>query len=555
MELLSRAISLHRAGRLAEAGALYREILAREPDHAEALQLLGLVACQSARLEQAEELIARAVALQPDNAEFLGNLGEVQRRRNRLPEAIAALRRAAELAPQNACVPYNLALALSAVGQLTEAVAAYRQALVLQPNYPEALNNLGLLLHRLGEYPAAAEAFQKALALRPDHAEDSNNLGLTLWNLHRHEAALAAFELAVQLKPDFAGAQANRALALRKLGRAGEAVGAYEKAARLNPNSADLQRDRATALSEVRAFEAAIGAARRAVELAPEQAEAAHCLGVVLAAAADQAGGAAGEAAAGRKAEAIGAYERALALRPGVAEWEFELAVLRGDTPPTAPDAYVKALFDEYALRFEHHLVDLLHYDVPQKLLAALRETGVLPAVSDPAAPAAALDILDLGSGTGLVGSLFRPYARSLTAVDLSPNMMAAAQGRRDAGGRLVYDRLITSHILPALRVFRAAFDLILAADVFIYVGSLDEVLPAAARALRPNGTLAFSLERFDPPAAGDAGFDFRLRYRHSLAYIRGLAAAAGLTERAVVEAHLRDDVPPGWIVVLQRGA
>jgi predicted TPR repeat methyltransferase len=544
MERLSQAMALHRAGRLGEAEAIYRQVLATVPEHAEALHLLGLIACQAGRLDEAAELIARGLAQQPDNAEFLINLGEVQRRQGRLPEAIGTFRRAAVLAPGNAFGHYNLGLALAAAGQSPEAIAAYRQALALQPQFPEALNNLGLLLHGAGDFQAAADAFQTALALRPNHAEAANNLGLALWSLQQHARALEAFTRAVRLNPDFAAAHGNRALALRKLGHAFEAVNAYRKAAQLNGTSADLQRDMAIALAEISHFDDAMAAAHRAVELAPDSAESRHALGVVL--------GAAARSDRSKVAAAISAYVEALALRPGVSEWEFELAVLRGQTPPTAPDAYVRRIFDEYVPRFEQHLVTVLHYDVPQKLLVALRDAGALPGQG-----AGDLDVLDLGSGTGLVGQYVRPYARCLTGIDISPNMVALAQGRHDAAGRPLYDRVVTSHLVPGLEAFENAFDLILAADVFIYVGALDAVMPAAARALRPGGWMAFSLERLDPAVSDSSvaaqGFDFHLRYRHSLGYVRKAATAAGLAEVAAVSAHLRDDVPPGWLVILRR--
>ncbi|MBN1513560.1 MAG: methyltransferase domain-containing protein, partial [Phycisphaerae bacterium] len=249
-------------------------------------------------------------------------------------------------------------------------------------------------------------------------------------------------------------------------------------------------------------------------------------------------------------AEAHAAYEQALALRRAP-EWEFELAVLRGISPPTAPDTYVQSLFDEYAPRFEQHLVEGLNYRVPEQLLAAVKQ--IWHSQSGVTHPPDNLDILDLGIGTGRVGEFFRPHARRLVGVDLAPNMIALARRRRDAAGRLVYDRLITSHLLPALREFDQAFDVILAADVFIYVGSLDGVFPAAARALRPRGLLAFSLERYDPPPGSSAAFDFRLRYRHSLDYVRSLAQAACLTEIIAVACPLRNDVPPGWLVILKK--
>jgi predicted TPR repeat methyltransferase len=550
MDILDQAMHLHRAGRLGEAETLYRQILAQDPHHAQALQLTGLIACQRGDLAAAIDLITRAVNLDPTNAEFQINLGEVQRRQGRHAEAIATFRRAAALAPQNAFAHYNLAVALAGTGQKGDAIAAYRRALALQPAFPEALSNLGLLLHEAHEDQQAVDCLQQALALRPAHAETENSLGLALWSLHHYADALAAFTHAAALKPRFADAHANRARALRKLGRGRDAVTAFQTAADLNPASADIHRDLALALMETASFDQALAAAHRAVELAPTQAEAHHALGEILAAAHRAA------PAQHALAPALAAYEQALALQHA-AEWEFELAVLRGLTPPTAPDAYVRTLFDEYAPRFENHLVEGLNYRVPEQLRATVRQIW-----QSQNTPPQNLDILDLGSGTGRVGELFRPHARTLTGVDLAPHMIALAQNRRDPAGRPIYDRLLTSHLLPALQQFDRAYDLILAADVFIYVGSLDAVLPAAACALRPGGLLAFSLERYDPPSDASPsdthslpGFDFHLRFRHALSYIRTLAAASNLLEIAAIASPLRNDVPPGWLVVLQRPA
>jgi predicted TPR repeat methyltransferase len=129
--------------------------------------------------------------------------------------------------------------------------------------------------------------------------------------------------------------------------------------------------------------------------------------------------------------------------------------------------------------------------------------------------------------------------------------MAALARSRRDAAGRLIYDAVHNSHILPVLQQHESQFDLFLAADVFIYVGALDEIFPATARALRPGGLLAFSLERHDGPE----DFILQHRFAHHLAYIRRLAAACGLIELAAQTATLRTDVPPGWLVVLRKSA
>src|SRR6185437_13438150 len=140
-----------------------------------------------------------------------------------------------------------------------------------------------------------------------------------------------------------------------------------------------------------------------------------------------------------------------------------------GKETRTAPDAYVKHLFDEYALRFESHLVEELRYRAPEDLLSAVLQ--VRPEAK--AGEGGALwDVLDLGCGTGRCGELFRPYARRMVGVDLAPNMIEISRKR---GGGRIYDELLNSHILAALERYREAFDILVAADVFIYVGALEE--------------------------------------------------------------------------------
>jgi predicted TPR repeat methyltransferase len=523
-------MALHRLGRLAEAERVYRGILAEDSRHAGAMHLLGVIACQANQMEAAEELIAAAISIEPGNAEYYVNLGEVQRRMGKSEEAIRTFQEAVRLAPAMAAGHFNLGLALAGAGAVEDAIEAYEYAIGLQPAYPEALNNLGLLLLKVGENAGAAEALERALALKPGHGEAANNLGMALWNLGRHEEALGAFVRAEKLRPGSADAAANLARACRKLGRRKEALAAFERAAELAPAAVDILRDMAMAMVEVGELERARETIRGAAWLAPEQADVQHALGVVLAA------GAKGDG--GLKAEAEKAYEAALRLKPEAEEWRFELANLRGETPERAPDAYVRALFDEYALKFEGHLVGELKYSVPWDLKEAV--VRLRPGAKE-------LDILDLGCGTGLCGELFRGMAREMTGVDISLKMVEVARGRK-AEGRACYDAVWHGHITEALARFEGAMDVILAADVFIYVGGLEEVMPAAARALRAGGLFAFSLERHD-----GEGFVLRHRFAHSMSYVERVAREAGLTVRVKEACHLRNDVGAGWLVVLEK--
>jgi predicted TPR repeat methyltransferase len=220
---------------------------------------------------------------------------------------------------------------------------------------------------------------------------------------------------------------------------------------------------------------------------------------------------------ANRSREAIGLLRRILRRDPAHAHARFLLAGLGGDAAfPSPPPALIADLFNAYASRFDTHLVEKLHYHVPAALAALLAELGV--------APDRSRTILDLGCGTGLVGVELREHARALIGSDLSPRMIVRARQRG------IYDELHVEDLAATLERARDV-DVIVAADVFIYVGALDATIPACARALRAGGLLAFSIER-----GGDIDFALErsLRYVHGEAYIERLAAAHGLAiERA----------------------
>jgi predicted TPR repeat methyltransferase len=207
------------------------------------------------------------------------------------------------------------------------------------------------------------------------------------------------------------------------------------------------------------------------------------------------------------------AFRAALAADPADAQGAAgRLGLLgQGAHPQDLPRAYVARLFDDYAQRFDRHLVEELAYRGPALIAAAI----------DAAAPGRRFHrALDLGCGTGLAGAPLRPRVERLEGVDLSPVMLTKAR----QGG--LYDALTAADIVDHLRHFRAAFDLIVAADTLAYFGELPPVFAACATALTPSGLLAFTAETF-------AGEGYRLgetmRFVHAPAYVEATAAAAGL--------------------------
>jgi predicted O-linked N-acetylglucosamine transferase (SPINDLY family) len=269
-EALAIAIRHHQAGRLQAAEEIYRQILAVESNHAEAIQFLGVIASQRGNYAIAVEYLGRAVALKSSSAAFHLNLGEAYRAWHRIPEAVACYRRALELKPDFAEAHHNLGNALMDQGKPDDAVACYRRALELKPDLAEAHNNLGNALKDLKKLDGAVACYRRALELKPDFAEAHHNLGSVLTDLGKAGEALAYSRRALELKPDFAEARNILGIALSELGRPDDAVACYRRALELKPDFAEAQNNLGNALVDQGNADEALACYRRALQLRPD---------------------------------------------------------------------------------------------------------------------------------------------------------------------------------------------------------------------------------------------------------------------------------------------
>jgi predicted TPR repeat methyltransferase len=227
---------------------------------------------------------------------------------------------------------------------------------------------------------------------------------------------------------------------------------------------------------------------------------------------------------AGRLADASVCFSEAIACGEDIESHRYFLGALGlGALPQAAPPAFVRDLFDEYADRFDSELVDTLRYRGHEQVCAPLAQLHPAPFAS----------VLDLGCGSGLAAPLLRPGAARLVGVDLSPRMIerAAATG--------AYDELHVAEAVAWLASTPERHDLVVACDVFIYLGDLAILFAAVARVLVPDGVFAFTVEE----GQADAGYDLlpTLRYAHSERYLRALAQAHGLRVTRCARAPLRE--------------
>ncbi len=235
--------------------------------------------------------------------------------------------------------------------------------------------------------------------------------------------------------------------------------------------------------------------------------------------------------------EADKALEYFEALEPS---GERDAMIARAHSIKTAhrsDPGYVRHLFDQFAVDYDQRMTGPLSYAAPQ-ILAALADL-VMPGREH-------ISVLDLGCGTGLAGQAFHARAARMDGVDLSPAMIAKARARN------IYDTLVVADLESALVAQGDAYDLILAADTLVYLGDLRSLFGHVARRLAPDGYFLFTTEK-----AGQ-GYELgpKRRWRHSEAYLREMAAAAGLNVAGMMDAAPRTEAGqpvPGLAVALHR--
>ena len=237
-EMLGEALGHHQAGRLEEAEQLYRQILAIDPRHADALHLLGMIEFQVGRLEAAADLIRRAIAIHGKGASYYANLGTVLQAQGKLDEAEAMYRQSLALKPQLAEVHMNLANVLQAQGKLDESIVCYERALTLKPDSAETLNNLGNARQEQGQLDAAIACYERALEIKPDYAEVYYNLGNAHRFLSKLDEAVAYYRRALDIKPEYPEAYYNLGNVLREQGKVNEALAQFGRALELRPEYA-----------------------------------------------------------------------------------------------------------------------------------------------------------------------------------------------------------------------------------------------------------------------------------------------------------------------------
>lgn len=410
-----------------------------------------------------------------------------------------AFRTVAEVAPHHAMAWNNLALVLVALGELDQATGALRRSLALDAAQLSPWVNLSGALLRLGRAEEAATAASAALAIGPVNPEACQLLAMARAQAEDFPGAAEAFARTIELAGESHVLQLNLAAALLKSGRFDEAAYSAARALALDLTSmAALEVSRmCDFIVAAIAGDLAAGKALYPPSLFETPAETDRIFRTALLYL-DW---------AERRDAAILVAEGWAALRPSCVEAIHMRDAALSRIVERQPAELVSQAFDDIAEDFDDRLVRRLAYQGPERLAALI--AGEIAAEG-------ALDILDLGCGTGLCAPFLRPYARRLAGIDLSSGMLAKAAARG------LYDDLDVADLLGVLSQGEASWDLLVAGDTFPYLGDLTGVFEGAAHALRPGGWFAFSTEASDLDGYLLKGNG---RFAHGAGYIQRLAA------------------------------
>jgi len=272
--LFQTGARLHQGGQLAEAVAIYRQILDADPGHVDANHLMGVAALQAGDYEDAAVWITKALDAKPDFPEALSNLGVAFKERGRTEDAAESYRKAIALRPGYPEAHCNLGAVLKAQGRMEEAISSYRRAIELKPDYDQAHYNLGNALFDLGRMDAAAQSYRKAVAVRPDYAEAHCNLGALLKEWGKLEDAAASCRKALDVNPDYAEAHNNLGGALQELGMLEDAVQCFRRAVDLKPDYTEAHNNLGSVFKDLGRAQDAMAKFRDALTLNPDLAKA-----------------------------------------------------------------------------------------------------------------------------------------------------------------------------------------------------------------------------------------------------------------------------------------
>ncbi|MEO8402224.1 MAG: tetratricopeptide repeat protein [Gammaproteobacteria bacterium] len=497
---LTAVRALHTQGELDQAEKGYLAILRKNPRDISALHSLAILYAQQAKFADAVHYLQIAMEFQPNDPTLQLHLANSLKIQGDYAQAEAILKKTIQNHPDYVPALNNLGTVYYAQEKLTDAIQLFQHTLEKKPDFVDAYYNLGLAFAKQEKLTAAEKTYQTLLTLSPDHFAARFHLACILMRQDKITEALNHFIAIEATHPHHFETQSNLATCYLKKGALNEAKLHYAKALALMPDAQILFNLGVINMQQGN-IDNAIQHYQQTVQLDPDSFAAHNNLGVAF-------------LAKQHVAFALEHFKEASRLQPENAAIVYTINMLsQNKRLLAAPPDYVRSLFDAYADHYEPHLLSALDYKIPEQLFHAINTIKTMSPQS--------LDILDLGCGTGLCGALFKPFAKSLVGVDLSEKMLHVAAEKN------IYTALHASELNTFLADKNAAYNLILAGDVLVYLGDLELLFKQISHALRAHGLFAFNTEIC---AEGDYRMNQSGRFSHQKNYLDPMIQKNNLT-------------------------
>lgn len=536
MTKLKNAVKLHQDGKISQALGIYQELLKSSDDPGTIQQLMGILYGQDKQYKNsithlekakkilgptpdildnlatahlnnnnhnaAEKLLKQAVTQFPQHYSAYNNLGLLYLKQNKHTQAAIQFQQAATCPVTTAACYYNHALALQNQPDTDQQIPKLlTKALTIEPDHWPSLSMLAQFYHSHAELQQAHKLYTQALTLNPEHPETLHRLGCVALELTNHQDAIKHFKHALRINSDDQESRYNLGLVFLQQRELDLALECFLAIA--TPQNFDANYNAGVVYSYQGRYQDACAYLERALAIQPNN----HAVHVNLGAC---------HLKRGDQNSAITHYTAATSLNSQDETSKFMLAALTNQEHQytQAPQQYVTNLFDEYADKFDHHLLEHLKYQTPTKIIQALRDQCLL------AIPDLSRNILDLGCGTGIIGPSLKPYAKQLIGVDLSTKML------RKAAERNCYSHLISDDIINYLAECNRTFDLITLVDTLPYLGDLEKLWEKIDKTTNAHSIIAFSTE------VHPENISYRLtntgRYTHNDNYIKEITEKHG---------------------------
>lgn len=558
-ELLLEANLLQQDGQLNEASVLYKQLIANNPIHPQAIHRLALTYAQLGDMPNAILFFQQALTVDPKNPSLYNNLANAYKHTHQIDLATEYYQKAIELAPDYAQAHNNLAGIHAINGRYQYALQGYKNALHAEPDFAAAHYNLGLLFMNNQQLTAAKTQFNNVITLNPDHTQaqfnlgvlaladndldtaekafnqviehDANdvqsitNLGVIALKREHHQLAIDYFTKALALDNAHLEARNNLAATFVHHDRFENALMHYDVLLKNDPDNTEYLYNSGVAQMALGHLNEAIDHFEHLLELQNDHFAALNNLAAIY-------------IRMENKIKARSLLERAVTANPQDQTSQHMLRALSGATltASTCPD-YAANLFNNYALHYDQHLTGHLGYTLPNQLIRVLSELDINSIAHG----------LDLGCGTGLSGQVLRDSCQRLDGVDISSKMLDKA---RDKG---IYDNLFESEALTFLEQTSRHYGLIVAADVLPYFGELDALFKAIKTRLISGGYFIFTTEisNISPWQLQETA-----RFAHHADYLSDLAATHHLDTcyHEIVIARRQEGIPLSvFLIALKR--